>query len=80
MIKKHKGHRPELRKACREFGALVPKGREVTQDMIREGVNALVPVPAHDAEVTSLIGYMIDRGELRSRHDADSEKNFYKFA
>jgi hypothetical protein len=80
MKKTHKGHRPELRRAAREFSALVPKGREVTLEMIRDGVNALVPVPAHDAEIISLIGYLVDGGELRSRLDKDAEKTFYKFA
>lgn len=72
-------HRPELRKAARDFLSLVRKGREVTQEMIRDGVNELVPMPATAAEITSLIGYLVDKGELRSRHDDDAEKTFYRY-
>jgi len=71
-------HRPELRAKLREFFALVPKGREVTAEMIRDGVNALIPVPAGDDEVRSLIGYFIDRTELKQRLDEDAEKTFYR--
>ena len=80
MKKTHKGHRPELRKACREFLSMVRKGREVSHAMILNGVNALVPHPADDNEIISLIGYLVDNGELRARHDDDAEQTFYKFA
>lgn len=79
MRKNISRHRPALRAALREFFALIPSGREVTFEMIRTGVNTLVPVPATDQELRSLIGWFVDRAELRVRHDEDTETERYKF-
>ena len=78
------GHRPELRARLREYACALAEagaaGRPLTREMIADGVRKLTPEPVKDDEITSLIAWAVDQGDLRAREDKTLQRFFYTFA
>ena len=73
-------HRPELRAKVREYLSLVPAGRRATLAMVTSGVGDLCRVDQRkpdEAEIRSLLGWLIDRGEVAATRNPELEREEY---